>query len=380
MRVAVITTLKHNVGDDFVREGILHLLSAVLGTVEVSSIHKHLPLTARPSWDWYYHRGIAGLLHRLPRALDLWLSKQIDRLPLNPRTDKVLRADAVIQCGAPVYWLHDGNSCATAEWFEPLVRRRWLRVADHVKLLNLAGGTCQRFDSDGSEFAGQTATLNHIQQFFDWCRLTTVRDQLSLKVLAHVHRTAPLLPCTSIFARDRLAVTPGPTEYVALNYMPGAGHYAFGQPIDPLRWEQTWADFARQIALRRKCAVICHNKVELSAAERLAPSIPRLFSTDPREVLRFYSRASHGILNRVHGAFALASFGRPSLVIGTDSRARMTDQIGLRSVFVSNVSVPLLLEADEELGRRTDYKETFVHLAARARSEYERLLGEALLR
>ncbi len=40
------------------------------------------------------------------------------------------------------------------------------------------------------------------------------------------------------------------------------------------------------------------------------------------EYLRFYSRAKFGILNRVHGAFAMASFGRPSIVIGNDSRAK----------------------------------------------------------
>src|SRR5690606_34855694 len=42
MKVAFITTINHNVGDDFVRAGIMYLLSRVIAPFEPAFIHKHL--------------------------------------------------------------------------------------------------------------------------------------------------------------------------------------------------------------------------------------------------------------------------------------------------------------------------------------------------
>ena len=52
--------------------------------------------------------------------------------------------------------------------------------------------------------------------------------------------------------------------------------------------------------------------------------------------LKFYRRARFGITNRVHAAFALASFGRPSFGIGIDNRVRMLEEIGLPFAFVGD--------------------------------------------
>ena len=44
-KTSIITTVDHNVGDDFVREGLLYLLSSAGLVEDVELIHKHSPVT-----------------------------------------------------------------------------------------------------------------------------------------------------------------------------------------------------------------------------------------------------------------------------------------------------------------------------------------------
>ena len=48
MNISIITTVNHNVGDDFVREGIIHVLTQKLKghKLNFENIHKHSPVTA----------------------------------------------------------------------------------------------------------------------------------------------------------------------------------------------------------------------------------------------------------------------------------------------------------------------------------------------
>lgn len=381
MRITLITTLNHNVGDDFIREGIRYLLHELLGPFEVELIHKHIPLTARPEWDWYFFGGLSALLGKLPGVrADLRVAQLLDSLPMRQSTDRILSCDVLIQCGAPVYWWHPPRtSCARAEWVQPLLRKRWRLIRHRARLLNLAGGTCQRYGSTGEEFKESPATLSYIRELFDECRLTTVRDTLSRTVLHHAGRDAPALPCTSIFARQQLGVEKQSDEFVALNFMPSGGHFSFGQPVDSALWQSTFVSFAERLAKRMPCALVCHNRREHHLAQRLLPGIKCLYSEDPREVLQFYSRARFGIVNRVHAAFAIASYGRPSLVIGTDTRAKMAEMIGLKSIFVSDATLDLLEDAVGTLDSNVEsYEQHFLGLREDAEACYRELLKSAL--
>jgi hypothetical protein len=69
--VAVITTIDHNAGDDFVRQGIIYLLRKKLGETGVALIHKHIPVTVRPEFEWIYYAGLTRVLNNPLRALVL---------------------------------------------------------------------------------------------------------------------------------------------------------------------------------------------------------------------------------------------------------------------------------------------------------------------
>jgi len=363
MKIAIITTVNHNVGDDFVREGIIYLLRQKFGEISVSNIHKHAPVTVRRGFDW---------------VRSFHLSRSLDLLPLFLTEDKILSSNLLVQSGAPVYWCHDfiNSHCADNEWYGPLIKRRYSKIRNKVKFINIAGGTCQRYYSDCSEIKNCVKCSSYIKELFNFSDVTTVRDSLAQSLLHSLDIEAPLMPCASIFACDELKVAPAKPEYICLNYMHGAGHYDFGQGIDAKRWETVFKEFYNKIREQERCVFVCHNYNELKETKKIAHPDEIFFSRDYRDYIKFYSKSKFGIMNRVHGAFAIASFGRPSFIIGTDTRARMSEEIGLKHEFIDKVDLARLLEEYEFLKAGADnYEERFRVIKKKALYDYHNALS-----
>lgn len=371
IETAIITTVRHNVGDDFVRDGVLYLLEKALGPLNVALIHKHLPVTVRREMDWFHTTGVSNKLDRIRPGLALRVATALDSLPILPATDRIRKCDLLIQSGAPVYWSNPDGCCSENEWWRPLIERRWNAMRGDKTFISLAGGTCQHYDSDGSEFIDRKPVLDFVRRFYDLTALTTVRDELSLEVLKHAGRSAIKLPCTSLFARNRLNIAPEEGKFIAINYMPGGGHFKFGQPILSDKWEQRFTKFIGRLIKSERCIMICHNEAEVAAACKVAKNVEMFYSDDYRDYLRLYAKAKIGIMNRVHGAFALASFGKPSVVIGADSRARMASMVGLESIFVNDATEDWLEAKVLELQARSKgYAIESYEMRERAEAKY----------
>ena len=332
MKVAIITTVNHNVGDDFVREGLKYILRQYYSNepISFSYIHKHSPITSRYGFEWFRNLQLSK---RVDALLPLWLTK-----------DRILEADLVIQSGAPVYWCHDSDNshCFQNEWYEPLIKRR-LERNKGAKLVNLAAGSCQRFDADGKGFCDNCNA--YIKEFYDKSEITTLRDQLSKVILGNIGLDAPVIPCSSIFAKDEYNLQNEGEEYVVVNYMKGGAHYTFGQKIDFKKWQREFRKFYFELKEKEQVIFSCHNQKEVDEAKEIDPKANIFFEKDDFEAyLRFYSKAKYGIMNRVHGAFILGSFGKPSVLIGNDSRAKMFSEIGLESIFVNDADYDLLTQ------------------------------------
>ena len=362
MRVAIITTVDHNVGDDFVREGIKYLLRNHLKNqhVEFQYIHKHSPITSRYGFEWFRIYG---------------LSSKVDKIiPLSFTRDRIVEADWVVQSGAPVYWCHDGAHCYSNEWYSPLIEKRFVK-SKNKKLLNLAAGTCQKYHSDGSEFCDHCK--DYIKAFSQLSSLNTVRDSLAKVVLKDIGISAPVIPCSSIFAIDEFGLKNEGNDYVAVNYMRGGAHYIFGQKIDSDKWENEFSKFYFEIKKRERVVISCHSQKEFNTAKKLDPSGEIFFKkNDYGAYMRFYSRAKYGIMNRVHGALMLASFGKPSIVIGNDSRVRMANEIGLETLFVNDADYQVLMHQYEYLkSGANNYKERFIAIKEKAYEDYMKALS-----
>ncbi len=366
MKISIITTVDHNVGDDFVREGIKYLLRQHFKdeNLDFQNIHKHSPITTRYGFEWFRN---------------LRLSSKADKLiPKSWSKDRISEAEIVVQSGAPVYWCHEvgGGHCYQNEWYKPLIKERFLKNKNkNIKLLNLAAGTCQKYHSDGSEFCEKCNA--YIKEFYDLAKVTTVRDTLAKVVLSKIGLDVPVIPCSSIFAIDEHGLKNEGEEYVVVNYMKGGAHYTFGQKIDIEKWEREFKKFYFELKEKERVIVSCHNQKEVDEALEFDPKAEIFFVQDDYvEYMKFYSKAKFGIMNRVHGAFLMASYGKPSLVIGNDSRARMAEEIGLKHYFVNDVDCEILNKEYEFLkSGADDFSNRFKAIKERTYSDYMKALS-----
>jgi hypothetical protein len=293
--------------------------------------------------------------------------------------DRIGRADLLVQSGAPIYWCHeDGSCCEKNEWFDPLVRKRFLPDRRGRKFFNLAGGSCQRYYSDASEMERFPDTLDYIAEFFDVCELTTLRDAHARRMLQAAGRDAEVLPCTSIYARDQLRIEPEAGEYIVLNFMENGGHFTFGQTIDKEGWRDNFRRIYALASRMGRVVAACHSPAERDLVREVVPDIEAFIVPDDHvEFMRFYSRARFGIVNRVHAGFMLASFGKPVAVIGTDTRALMIKNLSLPSYFVQDVADPEHI-VEQTAAREADYRDEIEHIRTTTRERYVQLIAEAL--
>lgn len=374
MIITFITTVDHNVGDDFVREGIKYLLRQVFKGKELSfqNIHKHSPITVRHGFEFFKNIKISKFS---------FPSKNLDALlPLRITKDKILEADIVIQSGAPVYWCHKdfGSHCADNEWYDPLIRRRFKENHDAI-LLNIAAGSCQGYNSDGSEFQECIKDIEYIREFYDTADLTTVRDNLAKKILDSLNFNPSLIPCPSIYAIDEYGLKPSEGQYLVINYMQIGGHYTFGKKIESAKWNKVLKEFYEYVKNKEDILFVCHNKNEVENAKKIDNTARTFFSNNFLDYMKIYNKAKYGIMNRIHGAFIMASYGAPSFVIGNDSRAKMTEEIGLESMFLNDITFSTLVDKYESLKKiRKNYIEVFNERKKVAYDKYVNLLSNVL--
>ena len=370
MNISLITTLKHNVGDDFIREGAKYILTKHYANQKLnfSYIHKHIPTTVRSGFE---------------SLRDKKWSERIEKyVPIIPRLDKILQSDVVVQCGAPLYWYHPGQTnCVDGnEWYEDLIKKRYLPRAKSKKLFNLAVGSCQTYDSNASEFLEEEAKKinDYISEFYNIANVTTVRDNLAKRILNTAQCQPALIPCSSLFARDYHNIVAQKGTYAILNYMPNGGHFGFGQHIDGHQWEDTFVQFYKQLSKYEKVKIVCHNHSEKTAVLRILPDADLFISNNYLDYLDFYANAKFGIVNRIHSAYIIASFGRPILLVGADSRAKMATEIDLESMYVNDASYDVLLDRyDQLLAMRNTYPDTMENIKEHSFHAYLEALASA---
>ena len=341
MKVALITTIKHNVGDDFIREGAKYILTKYYNkqNLNFSYIHKHIPTTVRSGFEKLRSKK--------------WSERIEKYIPIIPAFDKILQSEVVVQCGAPLYWYHPGitNCIDGNEWYEDLIKKRYDHQSGSKKLYNLAVGSCQKYDSDASEFLDTEAkkVIDYIHEFYNITDVTTVRDTLAKKILNTAKCEPSIIPCSSLFAKDYYNIKKGNGKYAILNYMPNGGHFGFGQNIDGNKWNESFVKLHQKLSKYEEVKVVCHNLDEKNNTLKILPNADIFYSDNYLDYLEFYSNSKFGIVNRIHSAYIIASYGKPILLVGADSRAKMAAEIDLESIFVNDASYEMLMDKYHEL-------------------------------
>ncbi len=257
MRVGLITTLSTNIGDDFIREGIKHVLREVIDDdIDFIAVNKHEPLTVYPSWH--------------PAR---WTPLGMSRFH---------GCKLIVQCGAPVLW----PECHQCEWALPIWRQVVGRLYRKVKVLNLAAGSCYPWMDQPMALDG--ADADFAREIMGYCKLTTAREPLAQQLFNRAGGDVPMFCCSALLAAKHHAPKPSADGPVLINYMPLGGHYEWDQAIDQNAWRDTMRDLILRLRQDHVVKFICHSPGEVTAAgeldptlEVLAPRTPAAYSSRP---------------------------------------------------------------------------------------------------
>ena len=341
MKIAFITSLGHNPGDDFIRFGQEYLLQQVDPHANFTYIHKHDPRTMFESFEPRRsppHRLVAPWLFRIEAMR-------------NRQPSKLDKADLVVFAGTPFIfrqntWLFPATS-ANVEWIGATWHRLFRELTE-IPVLNLAAGTSLPTRAHLDRLLADRKIVQFLTFALERATLTTARDHHTADILRRLGHAVPLLPCTSLWAARRAGIKPPQQpQYVAINVMPHAVHKARGLAGSPDRWKKMIEVIVRAVARRHAVCFVCHAQDEADTAARWFPNTPIVFSKDPLVLIRAYAAARYGICNRVHGAAALASAGRPAVAIGGDTRVDLIRQFRLPTFDYREITSQRIVEACE---------------------------------
>lgn len=168
----------------------------------------------------------------------------------------------------------------------------------------------------------------------------TVRDELAKSLFGGIGIDTTLIPCAALcsgfkFEEDRQQNP----KYFLINFMEAGANTDWGQKINRGKWLKTMLEFRSVLKSKgQKVMMMCHNQKEKMIAEKYFTPDMCVFPKTEAEYSEAISHVSAGIACRLHCAIALAGVGKPSLVVGTDTRLGTADLIGLETVFVEDLT------------------------------------------
>lgn len=364
MKILIVSTLHHNPGDDFIRWGAQHLLRRAGLAGDTYLVHKHDPRTLFPSFrqERTPHRLIAPLLYS-------WYAARHSGNLLDS-------ADLVVFAGTPFVWKQQTrllrSTAANAEWVGPTWRRLFSDVNDAV-VLNLAAGTSLNPGQDVNTITDDQRLAAFLDAAVRRTGLTTARDVITGRILNSLGHSVPVLACTSLWAAVGAGLRPQDPEYVAVNVMPRGVHPSRGKRTVAAEWRDTIRRVVDWLLSRHRVRIVCHSPAELATARAWFPTLEATYDPDARQVLAAYGRALYTIANRVHGAAGCASFGRPALGIGGDTRIDLLREFGLPVLSTGTATHRTIIEQCEEIELK--YSEMTSQLSKRSADQEREYLG-----
>jgi polysaccharide pyruvyl transferase WcaK-like protein len=358
MKIGLISTIDTNIGDDFIREGIVRALKLAFGPrLQFTIINKHDPQTFYPyiSWTRYLPDGRT-------RAREFLM-----RRARKNRVSRFDNCDLIVQCGAPVLW----HTCGTTtEWRDEL----WYTIVDKlhasIPVINLAAGSCYPWERQPTtvELPADEAFLRRIHGY---CRVTTVRDHLALQLLNSLGLDAQFIPCSASLAPADPAPRGNDDGPILINYMAGGGHFDWDQEVNKARWEGIIRELIDRLSRRHRVALLCHDRKEYDLAGALNPSLERIWPKDPAEYGRLVANAKTAVCNRMHASVFMSGLGIPSVAVCTDTRLIMVQEFGLPGLYVKDVDVDRLEDQVERFVRtRSEERERLLSLKKSTLNSY----------
>ncbi|MDA3874062.1 MAG: polysaccharide pyruvyl transferase family protein [Kiritimatiellae bacterium] len=365
LKIGILSTLNTNIGDEFIRDGILSVIQDILqpDACELTVYNKHQPWTFYPS---YHPARLAGVVdsvfHRGWRKGLNFLS----HIPGN----LFCSSDLILQSGTPIIW----ENASKSEWATPFWRNVVFKNYTQIPVLNIGGGSCYAWSKPPD-------TLNGDDREFA-CRmvqnsvLTTCREPLAAKLLSEASgEKIAAMECPGFLA-GQVHESPKPSDgRILVNAMPIGGHFDYMKQVDPDAWRKTLDEQIQELKNEFCVEFVCHNENEVAFVSSHWPTFTRHHPREPSEYFRICVGAHAAIVNRLHAAVGLSGLGIPCIAMGTDTRLLMTRQIGIPSLFVPEVThEQLSAELQKLLADRENESQRLLENRATVFERYRALL------
>jgi SAM-dependent methyltransferase len=249
------------------------------------------------------------------------------------------------------------------EWAEELWKNRIFKLGSEKLILNIAAGSCQPYPDFAKTYISDPMCVQFAKDVSSACIWTSVRDPLASQILYSLGLEHDVLPCTAFHAARRTNLNADCGEVIGINLMPLGGHYSLNDDINEGVWKEKIEAFLPNIRKFHRLLFIAHDVSEKKYMEQfIGPGEVIFYSYCWCDYLPVYAKCAATVANRVHGAVCAAGFGRPSVILGNDTRLLIGDYIGIPSRYIGDVSPEEIVDL-LEFGLRGQ------------RSEKDRLLG-----
>ena len=320
-KIAFMTTLGVNVGDEFIREGIFSFFDEIFASWTPFYVNKH---------DLLSLRGIASGRVDHP-------GQQVPGCGYNcsKRRSGLLenRREFQLFCRMGRGVVGKAHFCA---WpakadFEHCGRRlsALSRFRPHFSIRSSLRGICSK---------------SRRRLPMDVCR-----DPLASQILCALGIEHEALPCAALHAARRTNFKGTFGGVVGVNLMPLGGHFRLRDDFDDDVWNAVCQALVKLLRKHHRLLFIAHDASEKAFMERYRSEGEVIFlSGSWRDYLHVYAKSSAVVSNRVHGAVCAAGFGRPAVIIGNDTRLMIGDFIGIPSLYAMEAKAGQVVDLIED--------------------------------
>ena len=359
MKIAVLSHRGGNIGHDFMAAGIEVIVREAFGpAAALTHFEQHHHFSVYPRF--HPLRAIDCVSHSRLTALRRFLGTEGARRWLFRQTSP-LDFNLAVAAGGPNVVRGGGHT--------PALRLMLLHFngAFHyrgVPLVDAGVGACfpleandyRLTDAEDRKFYKEAAEL---------AAAVVTREPVAQQVFADLGVETSVVPCAAIASgvvMSEAAAGVEPDQYILVNFQRLGANEDWGQGVDPVKWRDTMRQAIATLERRMPVMLLAQSGPEAELAADLAPHLRCFWPKTVEEYAAAISGACIGIVSRIHAAIALAGIGVPSFVVGTDTRLKTVETMGLETAFVKNVSADLLVDAS-------------LRLIERKRQEKERLIA-----
>lgn len=259
--------------------------------------------------DEWIRAGVVRLISEVdPKANYVVLNKEIPE-----HSASTVEYDRAVWCGSPLFWSHAEQNCWDNAWWKAWIEG-WL-FKNPERLLILGAG-----DAVGEKVADPEGYAKAIETVRSRCWKLVTRNKVCDDSRIEVS------VCPSVFA---LAGNETPRDLLLCNLMPEGAHDAVLNPEQAKFWREQVKEYS-EFFIAEGFHLVSHAGFENDFSQTLNWPKDRLFlkPKTAEEYYPIYRRCKAYVGNRLHGAMLAISAGAPAMAIGYDSRLKMVSEAG----------------------------------------------------